>query len=80
MLKLPNGLVLEFDYINWRGEFGHRKVKVKNVYFGFTKFHSKEQWIMEAYDLVKQADRFFAISDMSNIKELNEMSTVNHEN
>lgn len=60
--------ILEFDYINWKGIKGHRKVKVFAIYYGGTEYHPEDQWLMGAIDLDKGEHRIFAMKDMSNVK------------
>lgn len=67
MLKINLLDDIEFDYINWKGEFGKREIKVWNIYFGSTEFHGEEQWLLEGWDYHKQVVRVFAMKDMSNI-------------
>ncbi|MFI8671907.1 hypothetical protein ACIGIJ_18810 [Bacillus paranthracis] len=61
---------IEFDYVNWRGVEGHREVRAIRVFFGSTEYHKKPQWLMEAWDLVKQEKRIFSMKDMSNVKDI----------
>lgn len=68
LLEVSNGSCIEFDYVNWKGIKGHRKVVFGRLLFGSTEYHSEEQWLMEALDVDKDATRVFAISDMSNVK------------
>lgn len=65
----PNDLI-EFDYINWQGKKGHRKVEVMDLYYGSNEYHPEEQWLLRAFDLDKAKERFFAMKDMSNIQYL----------
>lgn len=58
---------IQFDYVNWKGIKSKRDVKVWNIYFGSTEFHSEQQWLMEAWDYDKQDVRIFAMKDMSNV-------------
>ncbi len=56
-----------FDYTNWRGEKGRRRVHPERVYFGSTEYHPAPQWLMEAWDLDKEASRVFALQDIKPI-------------
>jgi predicted DNA-binding transcriptional regulator YafY len=69
MLELKMGKYIEFDYVNWKGINGHRKVEVYKIYWGSNEYHKKEQWLLEAFDIDKKEYREFAMSDMSNVKE-----------
>lgn len=61
---------IEFDYVNWRGVEGHREVRAIRIFFGSTEYHKEPQWLMEAWDLVKQEKRIFSMKDMSNVKDI----------
>lgn len=58
---------IQFDYVNYKGIKGKRDVKVWNIYFGSTDFHTESQWLMKAWDYDKQDIRIFAMKDMSNV-------------
>lgn len=60
--------ILEFDYVNWKGIKGHRRVEVFSIYYGNTEYHPEDQWLMAAIDLHKGESRIFAMKDMSNVK------------
>lgn len=70
MFNIRANIFIGFDYVNWKGEFGYREVKVDEILFGSTDYHKEEQWLMKAWDLNKQAERIFAMKDMSNVKNL----------
>lgn len=70
MFNIRANIFIGFDYVNWKGEFGHREVKVEEILFGSTDYHKKEQWLMKAWDMNKQAERIFAMKDMTNVKNL----------
>lgn len=55
-------------YTNWKGETAYRNIIPKTIEFKSTQWHKEEQWILNAFDIDKQADRGFAIQD---IKEWN---------
>jgi hypothetical protein len=67
VLEITRGLHIEFDYMNWKGVFGHRTIRVKQFYFGSTEYHPEGQWLLEGFDLDKDEGRIFAMKDMSNI-------------
>lgn len=52
---------VEFEYTNWRGETGNRRVVPMKVFFGQTEYHTTPQWLLKAFDLDKQAIRDFAM-------------------
>jgi predicted DNA-binding transcriptional regulator YafY len=51
-------------YTNWRGETMLRKIIPKAIRFGSTEWHPEEQWLLDAYDLDRGADRSFAMKDI----------------
>lgn len=61
------GSVINFDYVNYRGEFSTRETKLHKLYFGQTQYHPEEQWLIEAKDIEKGETRTFALNDMTNI-------------
>lgn len=66
--ELKAGEEIEFDYVNWKGEFGKRRVLVYHILWGSNKYHPEEQWLLVAEDLDKDALRTFAMKDMKNVK------------
>ena len=60
-LLFTTGIVIEFDYVNWKGESSHRRVRVEDVWYGETDFHTEPQWLMNGRDLDKGAARLFAM-------------------
>jgi hypothetical protein len=71
MLEVTEGIHIEFDYVNWKGIFGHRKVKVGSVFLGSTEFHPEAQWLLSGTDVDKLEYRIFAMKDMSNVRKSN---------
>jgi predicted DNA-binding transcriptional regulator YafY len=51
-------------YTNYRGETAVRKIVPKKIWFGKTEWHLEEQWILDAVDIEKKADRGFAMKDI----------------
>jgi len=51
-------------YTNYRGETGIRRIVPKCIWFGKTDWHPEEQWILDAFDLEKGAERGFAMKDV----------------
>lgn len=53
-------------YTNWKGKTEWRTIIPKGtVWFGSTDYHPEDQWLLPAYDVDKQADRTFALKDIS---------------
>lgn len=55
-----------FEYVNYRGESSTRRVIPLDSRFGSTKWHPRRQWLLRAWDLDKEAQREFAMGDISN--------------
>jgi len=56
---------LELPYRNWRGETSMRRLHPIGVTFAATEWHPEPQWLLEAYDLDKKAERTFALKDFN---------------
>ncbi|MGE0190448.1 MAG: hypothetical protein AB7T63_00255 [Planctomycetota bacterium] len=68
-LQLERGeVVLVVIYKNWRGETSIRRIKPHGIWFGTTQWHPHPQWLLNAFDLEKQAERSFALSDFVSVK------------
>lgn len=50
-------------YTNWKGETSERTIIPMSVWFGKTTWHPEEQWLLEAFDVEKNAMRDFALKD-----------------
>lgn len=60
---LLEGMVC-IDYVNWRGERSLRRIVPRRLYLGDVEWHSGTQWILDAWDVDKQALRSFALKDV----------------
>ncbi len=51
-------------YTNYKGETAERHIRPtgRRMFFGAPEWHPQPQWLLEAYDLDKQAERVFAMS------------------
>lgn len=56
--------IVTIRYTNWKGETGVRRIVPQRVYFSSSEWHPEPQWIMDALDLEKGAERSFAIKDI----------------
>lgn len=56
--------IVKIIYTNYRNETSTRTIIPKKIFFDKTDWHPQEQWLIEAYDLDKKADRSFAIKDI----------------
>lgn len=62
--QIQQGQLVEMIYTNWRGEKAARRIIPIRLFFGATEWHPEEQWLLEAYDLEKQAMRAFAMKQI----------------
>ena len=60
--------IIKILYTNWKGETNYRRIIPISVEFKSTEWHPQEQWILNALDIDKNAERGFAMKD---IKEWN---------
>lgn len=51
-------------YTNHAGLTSIRKILPLDIRFGACDYHPGEQWLMEAYDIDKEATRTFAMKDI----------------
>lgn len=56
--------VLSFSYRNWKGEISNRRVRFLSLWKGSTRYHPEEQWFLKGIDLIKNAERDFAVRDI----------------
>jgi predicted DNA-binding transcriptional regulator YafY len=71
--KFQEERVLQFDYLNWRGESSKRIARMNSLYKGSNEYHKDNQWIMVGIDLEKNQERHFAVKDMSNVKVMDDI-------
>ncbi len=57
--------VLVIVYTNYRGEQAERRVIPARIWFGSTDWHPEPQWLLEAFDLDRGAERSFAMRDIA---------------
>ena len=55
-------------YTNWKGETKYRNIIPISIEFKSTEWHKQEQWILNAIDVEKNAQRGFAIKDIKEWK------------
>lgn len=56
--------IVRIIYTNYRNETAPRIIIPKRIFFDKTEWHPEEQWLLEAYDLDKKANRSFAMKDI----------------
>lgn len=57
-------------YRNYRGEVSIRTFWPRRVWFGSTEYHPEEQWLLDVWDVDKDAERTYALSGFVNPKEV----------
>lgn len=65
---LASDCVMRFVYTNYKGVTSVRSVFPWRMRYAATEHHPKPQWIMDAYDIEKGANRSFAMADMQGCK------------
>lgn len=55
------------NYTNWEGITADRKIQPLHIWFGATEYHKTPQFLLNAIDLDKDAERDFAMNDIHNI-------------
>lgn len=56
--------IVSIVYKNYRGETALRQVIPIKIWFGGTDWHPESQWLLDAHDINKNADRTFAMKDI----------------
>jgi predicted DNA-binding transcriptional regulator YafY len=51
-------------YTNHRGETATRHIIPQKIWFGKTEWHTDSQWLLDALDIEKNAQRSFAMKDI----------------
>ena len=59
----PKKLVV-IRYTNYRGETAVRRIVPIQIHFTSTEWHPEPQWVMEAFDLDRGAERSFAMKEI----------------
>lgn len=58
------GTAVKIRYTNWQGVTGERLILPQEVVFGENEYHKGPQWLLNGFDLGKQAMRTFAMTDI----------------
>jgi predicted DNA-binding transcriptional regulator YafY len=56
--------IVEIDYTNHAQERGLRRIIPRQMTFKNTEWHPVAQWILDGYDVDKDAERSFAMKDI----------------
>jgi hypothetical protein len=56
---------LTIEYKNWRNETRIREILPIQIWFGHTRYHTENQWLLNAYD-IEDCDKVkdFAVKDI----------------
>lgn len=54
-----------FTYKNYKGEVSLRNVRIKSIHYGSNQYHKEQQWLIIGYDFDKEAERTFALKDIT---------------
>lgn len=52
-------------YTNYRGQTAIRTIVPLRIYFGSTEYHSRQQWLLELWDIERAALRTYALKEIS---------------
>lgn len=67
-MEYTDNQIAIINYTNYRGETADRQIVPIKVWFGSTEYHPEPQWLLDAFDVGKQAERSFALRDIKNWK------------
>jgi predicted DNA-binding transcriptional regulator YafY len=60
--------IVKILYTNYKGETGWRNIIPTRVRFASSEWHPGEQWLLDALDVDKNAERSFAMKDIKEWK------------
>ena len=63
-MNLEEKQKIKILYTNWKVKTSYRNIIPKSIEFKSTEWHKEEQWILNAFDIDKNADRGFALKDI----------------
>lgn len=55
---------IKVKYKNWKDEVGIRNIVPLNISYGHTDFHQIDQWLLDVWDVDKDAQRIYALMDI----------------
>ena len=67
---MDNKKIVQIVYKNWKGITATRCIIPNDIFSGSTEWHKEEQWLLNAFDIDKQASRAFALKDIKSWKEI----------
>lgn len=62
--NLPSLSEVLILYTNWKGKTEWRRILPSGIRFATTQYHPESQWLLDAHDLDKDAERTFAVKDI----------------
>ncbi|MBI4948247.1 WYL domain-containing protein [Candidatus Berkelbacteria bacterium] len=60
--------IVTISYTNYRGEKSDRRIVPLKIWFGSNEYHKDNQWLLDAFDITKDAIRSFAVKDITSWK------------
>ncbi|MCH8519715.1 MAG: hypothetical protein LAT82_03080 [Nanoarchaeota archaeon] len=66
--KVEEEKIIIISYTNWKGITSQRRIIPQNILFSSNEYHPEKQWLIEAYDVDKNAMRTFACRDIHSWK------------
>ncbi len=58
------GKPIKVTYKNYRGEVAERAIVPQKIFWGNTEWHQDEQWLLEVFDVDRNAVRVYALCDI----------------
>ena len=55
---------IKVKYKNYQGITSIRTIIPQNIYYGSTDYHKEEQWLLDVWDIDKDAQRTYAMMDI----------------
>lgn len=55
---------LKVNYKNYKGETSIRTIIPAKVHYGHTDYHKEDQWLMDVWDVDKDAPRTYSMMDI----------------
>lgn len=56
--------IVNILYTNWRGITSVRTIKPERIVWKSTEWHKEPQWLLDAFDIDRDAFRTFAMKDI----------------
>jgi predicted DNA-binding transcriptional regulator YafY len=68
-MDFDSKLIVTILYTNYRGETAYRRIVPKGLRFAATEWHPEPQWLLDALDLDRGAERSFTLKDVREWKK-----------